>query len=136
MKMTRSRIFAAAFGALAVAATSTAALATTAWDYLGSRQVNWLIDHDTIPVGIVQGTFDKVLLKVRGNGLFVYDLKVTYANGAVQDVPVRFHFAQGTTSRVISLAGPTNRIIRNVQITYSKPYNGNGPTYVDIFGRH
>lgn len=134
--MTRSRILAAAFGALAFAATSTVALATTAWDYLGSRQVNWLVDHDTIPVGIVQGTFDKLLISVRGNGLFLYDLKVTCGNGAVQHVPVRFHFAEGTTSRVISLAGPTNRIIRNVQMTYSKPFNGNGPTYVDVFGRH
>lgn len=132
----RTRLLAAAFGALAFAATSTAALAAAAWDYLGSRQVNWLVDHDTIPVGIVQGTFDKLLISVRGNGLFLYDLKVTYGNGAVQNVPVRFHFAEGATSRVISLAGPTNRIIRNIQMTYSKPFNGNGPTYVDVFGRH
>ena len=132
----RSRILAAAFAALAIAVTSTVALATPAWDYLGSRKVNWLVDRDTIPVGIVQGTFGKLLLTVRGNGLFVYDLKVTYGNGSVQDVPVRFHFAQGTTSRVIALPGVTNRIIRNVQMVYSKPFNGNGPTYVDVFGRH
>jgi hypothetical protein len=132
----RSRILAAAFGAIAIAVTSTIAVATAGWDYLGSRQVNWLVDRDTIPVGIVEGTFDKLLLRARGNGLFVYDLKVTYGNGVTDDIPVRFHFAQGTASRVIALPGVTNRIIKRIEVVYGKPYNGNGPTYLDVFGRH
>jgi hypothetical protein len=134
--MNRRTILAAAFGALTLAATSTMAFAAPAWQYLGSRHVNWLVDHDTINIGLVNGTFDKILVTVRGNGMFLYDLKVTYGNGASQHVPMRFFFAQGSHSRTIALPGVNNRIIRNVQLTYGKPINGNGATYVDLFGRH
>ena len=133
----KRRIFlTAAAGILAAAVLSAPAQAIgPGWEFLGSRQVNWLIDRDTIHVGAARGTFRKIRLKVRGNGLFMHHLKVTFGNGAVQHIPVRFHFAQGTTTRVIDLRG-YNRNIRRVTMTYSKPWNGKGPTTVKLFGRH
>ena len=127
---------AGAIGLLAVASSSAPSLAAGNWDYLGSKRVNFLLDHDKIHVGLVRGTFDNILVKVRGNGLFMYGLKVTYKNGSVQQVPLRFHFKQGSHSRVVHLAGSGNRIIQNVQMTYGKPLNGKGATWVELFGRH
>jgi hypothetical protein len=126
----------AALGVLSLAATSTMAFAAPSWQFLGSRHVNWLVDHDTVHVGLVNGTFDKVLITVRGNAMWLYGLDITYGNGVIQHVPIRFFFAQGSHSCAIALPGVNNRIIKNVSFTYGKPINGNGPTYVDLFGRH
>lgn len=133
--MNRRTLLTGMLGALGVAVTSLPAFAAN-WEFLGSRRVNWVLDHDTIHVGLLEGGFENILVKVRGNGLFMHHLKVVYRNGSVQHVPLRFHFAQGTHSRVISLAGSNDRIIRNIQMTYSKPFNGNGATWVDVFGKH
>ena len=134
--MQRRKFIAGAAGVLAVALTTAPSLANSNWTYLGSKKVNWFVDHDTIHVGLFRGTFDNILVKVRGNDLFMYKLKVNYRNGSSQVIPLRVHFNQGTRSRVIHLAGSNNRFIRNVEMTYGKPFNGNGPTWVDILGRH
>ena len=133
----KRRIFlTAAAGLLAAAVLTAPAQAVgVGWTYLGARNVNWLVDRDTIHVPASFGKFRKILLKVRGNAMFMHHLKVTFRNGGVQHIPVRFHFAQGSTTRVIDLRG-YKRKIRKVTMTYSKPFNGQGPTRVKLFGRH
>jgi hypothetical protein len=122
----------AAITALPLLATSASA---TTWEFLGVRKVNGLVDHDTIHVGIGEGVFKKIRVKVRGNGLWLYDLDVRYFNGGRQDIPVRLHIPQGGQTRAIDLNG-YNRFIRNVQFTYGKLPNGNGPTYIELWGKH
>lgn len=135
--MKRRALLAGIFGAFAAASIALPSFANPAsWDYIGSRRVNWLVDHDTLHVGLLQGGFEKLRIRVRGNGLFMYNLKVVYHNGGVQNVPLRFHFQQGTHSRVVSLAGVNNRIIRRIEMSYGKPFNGNGPTWVDVYAKH
>ncbi len=103
------------------------------WVLLGARNVDWLVDHDVIQVS-AGGRFDKILLKVKGNGLFLYDLKVVYGNGGVDDIPVRLHIPEGGSTRVIDLRGG-NRHISSVSMTYQKPVDGGGPTTVEVWGQ-
>jgi hypothetical protein len=103
------------------------------WVLLGARNVDWLVDHDVIHVGAA-GRFDKILLKVKGNGLFLYDLKVVYGNGGVDDIPVRVHIPQGGSTRVIDLRGGDRRI-DSIAMTYQKPVDGGGPTTVEVWGQ-
>jgi hypothetical protein len=125
-------------GGLVVAAAAPALVATEAqaatWQFLGSRRVNGALDFDRIPVGIGQGTFDRIRLKVVGNDLMIYDLEVRYGNGVVDDVPVRLLIPEGGQTRAIDLRG-TDRRIRAVRFAYGKFANGNGPTYVELYGR-
>lgn len=125
-------------GGLLLAAATPALVTTQAqaatWVYLGSRRVNGLLDFDRIHVGASRGLFDKIRLKVVGNHLMIYDLDVRYANGANDDIPVRTLIPQGGMTRVIDLRA-NNRFIRNVRFTYGKFPNGNGPTYVELYGR-
>lgn len=104
------------------------------WLPAGSRVVNGLVDVDRINVGPIHNKADKIRLKVRGNSLMIYDLKIRYTNGSVQDVPVRLLIPQGGTTRIIDLAG-TNRNIKNITFTYGKFPNGKGKTYVDLWVR-
>ena len=60
------------------------------------------------------------------------DLHVTFASGAGADIPVRFMFLPGTTSRVIDLPGAA-RFIRRVNMTYSK-LPGGGTAVVTVSG--
>jgi hypothetical protein len=104
------------------------------WVSLGTRKVNWLIDFDQIYVGLSEGVFDKIRLKVTGNDLYLLDLKVRYGNGADDDIPVRLVIPQGGQTRVIDL-NANNRFIRHVRFAYSKPFDGDGATYVELLGR-
>ena len=122
---------------LALAATgglfSTESQAAT-WYSLGRRKVNGLVDFDQITVGRAAGVFDKIRLKVTGNDLMIYDLKVRYGNGADDDIPVRLLIPQGGQTRIIDLRYH-DRFIRHVRFSYGKFPNGRGSTYVELFGR-
>lgn len=120
-------------GVLATAVVPSLAEAAAVWVYLGKRRVNPLLDHDLIHVGPVTD-FHKIRLSVTGNGLFMYDLKVTYRNGVVDDIPVRWHIPQGGGTRIIDLRG-NDRVIRNVQFWYGRPVNGKGATHIMLWGR-
>lgn len=103
------------------------------WVKLGERQVDGALDFDTITVGRSLGTFDHIMLKVRGNDLMILDLDVRYGNGANDDIPVRLLIPQGGQTRRIDLRA-NNRFIRNVRFTYAKFANGRGATFVELWG--
>jgi hypothetical protein len=104
------------------------------WVLLGSRSVATAVDHDTIPVTAGMGTFDRIQLRVVGNGLFIYDLDVLYGNGAREDISVRLHIPQGGQTRVIDLRGGA-RVIAAVTMTYERPADGDGETVVQVWGQ-
>jgi len=102
------------------------------WITLGSRTVNLFHDHDSIHVGLTSGLFTKIRLKVTGNMVFMRDLHVTFSSGAGYDVPIRFLFLPGSSSRIIDLPGAA-RFIRRVDMTYSK-LPGGGTAVVTLLG--
>jgi hypothetical protein len=104
------------------------------WKHLGTTRVGFFVDHDTIHVGGASGRFDKIRFRVRGNAIWVYDLKVRYGNGSVDDIPTRFRVPQGGYSRVIDLRGG-ERFIQSVSFLYQRAINGRGPAYVELWGR-
>ena len=57
----------------------------------------------------------------------------TFSNGTTYDVPIRFLFLPGTSSRVINLPGVV-RHIRRVDMTYNKLIGG-GKALVTLEGR-
>jgi hypothetical protein len=126
-------------GGLVLAAAVPALIATEAqaannWVFLGSRQVRPWFDFDQIHVGAAKGLFEKIRLKVVGNDLLMYDLKVRYGNGNDDDIPVRLLIPQGGQTRVIDL-NANKRFIRHVRFAYGRVADGDGPTYVELYGR-
>lgn len=122
-------------GAALVPLVPAAAEAAT-WVLLGQRNVLPVADHDRIHVGAGAGTFRRIRLKVRGNALFLYDLDVRFSNGGHQDVAVRFLIPQGGQTRAINLDGASDRNIKWVDLDYGKPFNGQGHTWIELWGKH
>jgi len=97
------------------------------WVNLGSRNVNLLLDHDTIYVGAGAGLYTRIRLKVTGNTVFISNMKVVFGNGTSHNVALRFMFLPGTYSRNIDLPGAA-RFIKRVELTYTKLIGGGTAT--------
>jgi hypothetical protein len=105
------------------------------WELLGSKQVGFLVDRDVIPVGRGEGRFRAVKLRVRGAPIHMMDLKVIYANGAPDDLPVRSDIRAGGETRTIDLKGG-DRAIREVQMVYRSRPTFKGLATVEVWGLH
>jgi hypothetical protein len=103
------------------------------WVKIGERQAGNFADVDVINVSD-RTSFTKLKLRVLGNDVEFFDVKVEYGNGAVDDIPVRSRIRAGGETRVIDLRG-RDRYIRRVLLVYAKGFRGFGPDVVQVFGR-
>ena len=70
------------------------------WVELGCQQVSFIgKDRDSIRVGRSEGRFKAIKLAARGNDVEMLDLKVIYANGEPDDIPVRSLIRAGRETR-------------------------------------
>ena len=86
------------------------------WVVLGDKTVDRRAENDTIKVK-KKGTFRKIKLQVKGNGVRFFDLKVHFENGDVLDVALTAHINRGGQTRVIDLPGG-KRDIKKVVFRY------------------
>lgn len=114
--------------ALALACTGLAASEAQAqrrgggWEQLGCRQVSFIgKDRDTISVGRREGRFKAIRLSASGNDVEMLDLRVIYANGEPDDIPVRSNIRAGSQTRPLDLRG-RERAIQRIEMVYrSRP---------------
>jgi hypothetical protein len=107
-----------------------------AWSELGCRKVSFIgKDRDVIKVGRKEGRFRAVRLKARGNDVEMLDLKVVYANGAPDDIPVRKHIRAGSQTGPLDLKG-RDRAIDSVEMVYKSRPNFKGLATVCVDGLH
>jgi hypothetical protein len=105
-----------------------------AWVELGCKQVALFgRDRDTLPVGRREGRFKAVRLHVRGADVEMLDLKVIYANGEPDDIPVRHFIRQGERTRPLDLRG-WERSINRIDMVYRTVPNFKGLARVCIEG--
>ena len=102
---------------LAVLAAAGVAVAAATWVRLGARTVNFRTEHDVIRVGIDRGRFRAIRFEVRRHAVRIVDVKVTFGNRTVHDVPLRAVIPAGGRSRVIELPGGPRRI-RRIDFVY------------------
>jgi hypothetical protein len=96
--------------------------------------VNFLgADRDTIRVGRREGRFRAIRLQARGNDVEMLDLRVIYANGAPDDIPVRSLIRQGSRTAPLNLRG-RDRAIQQIDMVYRKPLNFRGMATVCVEG--
>jgi hypothetical protein len=110
------------------------AMSDGAWDHLGTRKVNFGLDHDRIAVTSAEGRFTKLKLQVSGN-LSMHKMKVNFRNGTSQSLNIRHNFVQGRDSRVIDLKGD-KRIIQSVDLWYDTKNRSKRRATVNLYGRH
>jgi endonuclease YncB( thermonuclease family) len=88
------------------------------WETIGSREVNGVLDRDTIAVRGDE-RFRAVRLCALGRPVRVYDADIEFANGGRQDLRASSLLSPGECSRPFNLAG-TRRDITRVRLSYAK----------------
>lgn len=110
------------------------AAAQARWEQLGCQKVGFKTDRDVIKVGRAEGRFKSIRLKVTGNRVHMMDLKVVYANGQPDDIPVREEIRAGGQTRPLDLKGE-RRAIRRVEMVYRSEPNFRGQATVCVEGQ-
>jgi len=106
-----------------------------AWVELGCKEVALFgRDRDTLPIGRREGRFKAIRLHVRGADVEMLDLKVIYANGQPDDIPVRHFIRQGERTRPLDLKG-WERSIDRVDMVYRTVPNFKGLARVCVEGQ-
>lgn len=104
------------------------------WEELGCKGVSLFgRDRDTVKVGRREGRFKAVRLYVRGADVEMLDLKIIYANGEPDDIPVRHIIRKGERTRALDLRG-RERAIDRVEMVYRTVPNFKGLANVCVEG--
>lgn len=125
----------AGFGLLTAAALlAQPAAAQGRWELLGTRQVGFMVDRDTVS-GRGQGRFTVIRICVANNAVQFRDIEVVYANGERQQVAINAHLRPGQCTPNLDLRGEARRIDQ-VNLVYSAVPNFRGRASVSVYGLH
>ncbi|MBT8328014.1 MAG: hypothetical protein KJP21_09855 [Bacteroidia bacterium] len=104
------------------------------WEHLGTRTVQFGLDHDKIVVTAKEGRFAKLKINVNGN-LNLHKVKVNFRNGTSQILNTRHNFVKGANSKVLDLKGG-KRVIQSVDFWYDTKNRSRRRAIVHVYGRH
>ena len=105
------------------------------WELIGAKKINKSYDRDVISVTATEGTFNALRFNVKYRPVTIYDMKVHYGNGMVEDIKIRHHIQAGGESRIINLRG-RDRVISKIVFRYeTKTYSGKRAE-IRLFGLH
>jgi hypothetical protein len=102
------------------------------WAHLGNAHVDGGQDHDNIRVGIQDGRFRAIQLRVSGGAINFERVIVHFGNGSQEELVVRQRIPAGGRTRPIDLPGE-RRVIQSVELWYSKDSWHRRPR-VDLYG--
>jgi hypothetical protein len=124
--MTRSEFLRTVFGqGVALTLLSTESPAAGKWEFLGETQVNGLVDHDIIPVGIANGTFRRIQIYVQNATINFLRVNVHFYSGGDFPVQMASKIPAGGRTREIDLSGGNKRFLKSVEFWYTRGSWGN-----------
>jgi len=118
----------------AIAVWAQPAAAQGRWEMLGTRQVAFHVERDTIS-GRGQGRFSVIRLCVANNAVQFREVEVVYANGERQQLPVNAFLRPGLCSTNLDLRGEARRIAE-INLVYNAIPNFRGRATVSVYGLH
>ena len=104
------------------------------WVFLGDKSVHWGADHDVMNFGNIADGYRYLKLKVTNGPLKMYDMKVYFDNGEIQDVSIRALIRQGGESRQIDLNGDI-RHLDKIEFWYETKGFMKGKATMNVYGR-
>jgi hypothetical protein len=103
------------------------------WEFLGARSVDFRRDRDIIPVGRREGRFGALQVTAKGGDIDLHDLKIVYANGSVDDIPVKAVIRAGGYSGVLDLRG-RDRAIKEIRLSYGPGPRRAARAEIQVYG--
>ncbi|MDR2921159.1 MAG: hypothetical protein LBV72_17575 [Tannerella sp.] len=104
------------------------------WRLIGTTEARFVADHDGIEVVGPFDNFRKVKFKVTDAPLRLIRMKITYDDGAPDEIPTAIDIPEGGESRVIDLRGVGKRSIRRIDFWYDTKGVARGRANVSVFG--
>jgi hypothetical protein len=105
------------------------------WFFLGDKSVGFGVDHDVIHFGNWKDDVRQIKIKVTDGPLKMYNMKVYFDNGSIQDISLRSRFNQGSESRVIDLDGGL-RHLSKIEFWYETKGFARGRARVAVWGKN
>ena len=105
------------------------------WFFLEDKKVGFGVDHDVIHFGNWKDDVRQIKLKVTDGPLKMYDMKIYFDNGTVQDVQLRSRFNQGSESRVIDMDGGLRHLTR-IEFWYETKGFARGRSRIAVWGKN
>ena len=103
------------------------------WELLGTAHVDGNVDHDNIAVGIRDGRFRALQLRVARGAIEFERVVIHYGDGEPEEIRVRQRIRDGGVTRAIDLRG-SERVIRSVELWYARGGERRRPE-VQLYGR-
>ena len=105
------------------------------WFFLEDKKVGFGVDHDVIHFGNWKDDVRQIKLRVTDGPLRMYNMKIHFDNGGVQEVELRNRFNAGAESRVIDLDGGL-RHLSKIEFWYETRGFARGRSRVAVWGRN
>src|SRR6185295_4749312 len=106
----------------------------TGWQRLGSREVDFRGDHDTIEVGRSEGRFRQLQIRVKDAPIEISSMVITFGSDEKFTSKARHRFAQGSGTGTIDLPGD-RRTIKRIDFNYRSISRREGKGRVEVYGR-
>jgi len=100
---------------------------------LGTREVNFGIDRDTIVVPRSVGPLHQLIVVARMNPVEVYNIRILFESGASEDFNLREKLFTTRDRMIIDLPGNA-RVVREVIFRYRKINNAARRAVVELWG--
>jgi hypothetical protein len=103
------------------------------WTQLGSRVVDYTLDHDVVSLNNSKEVFTQLRVSVKGGALNMHKATVHFANGDKQDIDLP-EVVTAENGKVIDLKG-NNRVIEKVTFWYDTKANSTEKATVEVYGK-
>jgi NADH dehydrogenase/NADH:ubiquinone oxidoreductase subunit G len=103
------------------------------WDKLGTKVVDYAIDHDVVTASS-QETYNSLKVKVNNGTVNVYKVTIHFANGDTQDVKLPSELTKENDGKLIDLKG-NQRVIEKITFWYSSKMSDKDKSVVEIWAR-
>ncbi|HMJ71583.1 MAG TPA: hypothetical protein VK508_21960 [Cyclobacteriaceae bacterium] len=134
MKFNRLMIGVVALFLLATANVSAQDNLLKDWTQLGTRVVDYTLDHDVVSLNNSKEAFNQLRVSVKGGALNMHKATVHFANGDKQDIDFPEVVSGETGGKVIDLKG-NNRVIEKITFWYDTKANSTEKATVEVWGK-
>lgn len=112
------------------------------WLLLGAQTAGFVgFDKDVIPIASNRGGFRRIRVTVRDRAITLNEVKVVYADGSDETLPVRTRVDAGGSYGPVDLKGRRRQAIDHIEARYRSRFfdssaRGKGAAIVEIWGQH
>jgi hypothetical protein len=104
------------------------------WKMLGSRVVDYTLDHDVVSLNNSQEAFTSLKVIVKNGSLNMHKATIHFANGDKQDITFPDVVTNESDGRSIELKG-NDRVIEKVTFWYDTRKGSNQKSTIEVYGK-